>query len=290
MGKTPKQGFDKFLESLAPCDTEYDLAQKHKKSVEASLKNHSKAYQFRETGSFGNGTGIRHYSDTDYFAVIRQDNLLDNSQKALSNLRANLENTFPSTSGIKVNSPAVNIPFGKFASESLEVTPCFATGNHNNFRVYKIPDGNGGWREASPQAHNHYVKKIDVALQGTLKSMIRLIKAWKYFNNVPIRSFYLEIAIAKKYANRKTRIVYEKELHSVFEYLHKIKLQAIQDPMEISGSITACDSPVKRDDALSKLNTALTRATKASHAYESGKFEDAFVFWNLLFNKKFPAY
>lgn len=62
----------------------------------------------------------------------------------------------------------------------------------------------------------------------------------------------------------------------------------IQDPMGISGYIKACGSNAKLTEALSKLNTALTRAEKAVNSREKD-LDECFYYWNLFFNKEFPA-
>lgn len=69
MPKTLDQGFDTFLSWLVPLSSEHDKAASHKDSVKSCMINNFKCTNFFETGSFGNGTGVRHYSDTDYFAV-----------------------------------------------------------------------------------------------------------------------------------------------------------------------------------------------------------------------------
>ena len=62
--------------------------------------------------------------------------------------------------------------------------------------------------KSSPKAHTDYVKQEDERLKGKLKPLIRLLKAWKFYNNVPIRSFYLELRAAK-YAESEKSIVYD---------------------------------------------------------------------------------
>ena len=68
------------------------------------------------------------------------------------------------------------------------------------------------------------------------------------------------------------------------------QLAAIQDPMGVSGYITACKTEALRTGALSKLETALTRATNAREAVEKDKISDAFDAWRLLYYYEFPTY
>ena len=75
--------------------------------------------------------------------------------------------------------------------------------------------------KSSPDAHNSYVRKIDQSLSNRVKPLVRFIKAWKYFRDVPISSFYLELRIAK-YASGESLIVYATDVERVFRYLQRI--------------------------------------------------------------------
>lgn len=60
--------------------------------------------------------------------------------------------------------------------------------------------------------------------------------------------------------------------------------------MGISGYISPCSTDAKLEDAKSKLSTALTRAQYACDAESKGKIEEAFRWWDRLYNYKFPSY
>jgi hypothetical protein len=142
---------------------------------------------------------------------------------------------------------------------------------------------------SSPDAHNAYVREIDEDLNKKVKPLIRFIKAWKYYRNVPISSFYLELRVAK-YAEGESSIVYALDVKRVFSYLDRIGLASMQDPMGISGYINPCSTDAKLEDAKSKLSTALTRAQNACDAEDEGDTKTAFDSWNLLYNCNFPNY
>lgn len=118
---------------------------------------------------------------------------------------------------------------------------------------------------------------------------MRFIKAWKYFRDVPVSSFYLELRVAK-YASGESYILYATDVERVFRELHRIQLAKIRDPMGISGYVSPCRTQAQLDDAKSKLATALSRASKARAAERSENTKDAFYWWNLLFDGKFPSY
>ena len=140
---------------------------------------------------------------------------------------------------------------------------------------------------SSPGAHNAYVQKHDERLGGKLKPLIRLVKAWKFYNNVPIRSFYLELRVTK-YAEGEATIIYDIDLKRIMKMLDDNQLASIRDPMGISGLIEACSTDVKRRDALSKLSTGLGRAEKAVDRRD-GDLDKCFYWWNMFFDGRFPA-
>jgi hypothetical protein len=287
MPKSVAEGFDTFLTRLCPLPGEHAKATSHKSSVERCLMNKFECSSFFETGSFGNSTGVRHRSDTDYFAVIPSRRLSDNSATSLRVIKEGLQGTFWSTPDIIVNTPAVCIPFGTYRSEDMEITPCCFNGLIRNFRSYHIANGAGGWMVSSPDAHNKYVREQDIRLNYKLKPLIRLIKAWKYYKSVPIRSFYLELYVTR-FAEKESSIVYAMDIDSVLSRLLKEGLPDIIDPMGISGLIEPCDTIAKWSDAYSKLSTAVSRSNKAREAEGKGNIDNAFYYWDLLFDGKFP--
>jgi Second Messenger Oligonucleotide or Dinucleotide Synthetase domain len=289
MAKTVEEGFRDFHGLLTPTGGASEAAQRHRASIEACLKNNFELTRFFRTGSFGNGTSIRGYSDVDYFASIPRKNLDQNSDYTLRKVRNALDTRFPQ-SGVRIDSPAVLVPFGSEASESTEVVPAdFIESNKDGHFVYEIADGDGRWMKSSPDAHNAYVAEIDEELGGKVKPLIRFLKAWKFYRNVPIGSFYLELRVAK-YASQEKSIVYSIDVRNILKMLWDNQLAAMQDPIGISGYINPCSTDIKKSDALSKLETALGRAEKAREAETAGKISDAFYWWDLMFDLKFPAY
>ena len=291
MGKTIEEGFEKLLEWIVPLLTERNKAVSHRDSVRNCFRNKFNCLSFFETGSFGSKTGVRHFSDTDYFAVCPPENLLGKSSYVLQKVKKALQTTFSRTQSIKINSPAVTILFGKHRSEYLEITPCFLHKMSDTplgkKRSYAIPALDGNWTLSSPQAHNAYVELHDKRLERKLKPLISLVKAWKFYQGVPISSFYLELRITKFFENRKT-IDYETDLYGITKKLYDIQLANIQDPMKVSGTISACITGVKKESALSKLTTAYSRASKA-YLCRNNNLDDCFHWWKMFFNGKFPS-
>ena len=287
--RTVNQGFIEFHRRLTPTPGESAAAQSHRVSIKTCLESNFGMTNFFKTGSFGNGTSISRYSDVDYFAVIPTDNLKANSTTSLREVRDALAARFPNT-GVRVSCPAVVVPFGTDAKESTEVTPAYyVKTNEDGYNIYGIPDCSDGWMPSSPSVHNAYVREVNDDLGGKVKPLIRFIKAWKYYQNVPISSFYLELRIAK-YAEGESSIVYSIDVKNVFSYLDRIDLASMQDPKGISGYIRPCSTGTKLADAKSKLSTALTRAQNACDAEDEGNTKTAFEWWDMLYNYNFPSY
>lgn len=288
MARTVEEGFRIFLQRLTPTLTESEAAKRHRRSIKGCLEKNFGMTRFFRTGSFGNGTSISGYSDVDYFAVIPRENMSNDSTKALQQVREVLDKRFPNT-GVTVRTPAVVVPFGQDISETTEVVPARFATKANKLPVYIIADGSGDWMPSSPEIHKGYVRYVDEQKGRKVRPLVRFLKAWKYYRNVSIASFYLELRITQ-YASKEDSIYYPIDVIRILKQLWDIELRAIRDPMGISGYVYACSTKTKHEEALSKLKTALSRAIKAVAAEKDGKIHDAFYWWDLLFNGNFPAY
>src|SRR5262249_6984059 len=129
---------------------------------------------------------------------------------------------------------------------------------------------------------------VDENLANKVKPLVRFVKAWKFFNNVPIRSFYLELRVAD-YCSREERIVYYIDMNNILAEMLSDGLAPVEDPLGISGTIEPCIGQ-GRLQAMSKLRTAATRANKACDAESAGKTYVAFYWYRLLFSGVFPTY
>ena len=288
MPRTIAEGFRDFLTKLTPSGSETEAARSHRASIEARLKRDFGLRRFVRIGSFGNGTSISGYSDVDYLASLGRDTLTANSTYSLRKIRASLDDRFPNT-GVRVGCPAVVVPFGNTKSETTEVVPGDYVDDKGGHYVYDIADCEDGWMRASPDAHNSYVAGINEKLGGKVKPLIRFIKAWKFFREVPISSFYLELRVAK-YASDESSIIYDVDVKRILCQLRDAGLADMQDPMGVSGYIPACKTQTLKDDALSKLERAATRAEKAREAAVNENVSVAFDYWRLLYNNEFPTY
>jgi len=249
MEKTVDEGFREFHGTLTPTRGESQTAKSYRISIEICLKKSFEITRFVHTGSFGNGTSIRGYSDVDYFACIPTENLQQNSFTTLQQVREALLGRFQNAD-ISIRPPAVRVRFGTDASESIEIVPAdFIQSDKSGNLIYEIADGAGGWLRSSPDAHNDYVDEVDRKLGGKVKPLVRLLKAWKYYHGAPIRSFYLEIYVAH-YASQKKAIAYARDVRNILRLLRDSQLAALKDPKGISQYISSCSSKAQISHAV----------------------------------------
>jgi hypothetical protein len=286
--RTIKQGFNTFHARITPSGYESGKASLHKSSITSRLQTYFDLKQLFYSGSANNGTSISRYSDIDFFAWIPTAKLKTNSAISLREIKECLQGRFPNTS-IYVDSPAVVLDFGSGDWDTAEVIPADYIEQQGGKNVYDIPDTSGSWMKSSPSTHNSYISSENTRLSKRLKPLIRFLKAWKYYCNVSISSFYLELR-ATKWMESESSIVYDIDLCSILKKLETCNLAAIQDPKGISGYVNACSSEAKKTDALSKLSTAKVRAQKARDEENSGNTREAFGWWDKVFAGNFPSY
>jgi len=287
--RTMEQGFQAFHGKITPGSYESGKATSHKASITSRLESYYDLNQLFYSGSANNGTDIASLSDVDFFASIPTNKLKNNSATSLREIKECLQGRF-TTTNIYVDSPAVVLDFGSGSWDTAEVIPAdYITNTSDGKAIYDIPDGSGGWMKSSPSSHNAYVSAQNTRLNKKLKHLIRFVKAWKYYCNVPISSFYLELRITKLMEEEST-IMYNIDLNSVFQKLKSSNLAAIRDPKGISGLIYPCSTDAAKETALSKLNTAASRSLKARSAESAGNIKEAFEWWDKLFASNFVNY
>lgn len=270
-------GASDYLESLlreyTPTDYERHLASVHRGQLESSVKRSLGAVGLFETGSWTHGTAVKGHSDVDYFAVLTSRDL--SAEGVLQSLSRSLKETFPQAS-VRVNRPAVSVRFGR--GPSLDVTPAARdTGG------FLIPPYEGeGWMSSNPVQHAEYVNRArDKHVKA--KSFIRLIKTWKFRNNIPITSLYLETKAAQ-YLLSEPALEYVEDIWRLLEELRACGLKSMADPSQFLGpDLPAHLSGVQRGRALHQIGQAVSIAQKAHYAnkYDNGL---ATLSLRLLFN------
>lgn len=240
MGRSVAEGFEVFLSRLTPTQAQRDAGATHRASVKAALESKLKVNNFYETGSFSHGTGVRGHSDIDALASIGNEKP-DSSDTALNWVKSALSIRFPLTT-VRISRPAVVVEFAS-GYQTWEIIPAFITGRGGkDVYVYDIPGPSSGWIDSSPKEHLSYVKECNKSpSKGNAKALARLVKAWKYYCNVPVSSFYLEMRAAQHVATQSTYI----HVFDICQLLEKLKdhsLAGMNDPSGATGRFQACSS------------------------------------------------
>ncbi|MGP5391341.1 SMODS domain-containing nucleotidyltransferase [Glutamicibacter arilaitensis] len=244
--------------SWIPSPTQFDGARGHRTEIEKKLDAKLGIFRMFEIGSLRHGTGIYHHSDADYLVSLKGSQPIS-PWTALNNVKAALQERFPYTT-IVVRQPAVVC---RFNDGDVEVVPGYITPSG-----YSIPDPTGGWMITHPEEHNTWVNDVNRNLDGAAKKLARQVKIWKYQRNVPVSSCYLEMRAAK-HIDGESSYNPVWDLYLTFRKLQTAQLGAMNDPTGLGSRFTATSSDASRLDALSKLNTAVSRAEKAKDYYRN---------------------
>ncbi|MBM7480141.1 hypothetical protein JOD49_003061 [Oerskovia jenensis] len=253
--------------------------------METALRDKLSVRNVWETGSFRHGTGIHNHSDVDVIVSLGATKPLS-SDTALKWVKDALVYRFPTTP-IRVSRPAVVVNFAG-GLERWEVIPGFYRGQEQSWNVFDIPAPGGGWMETAPSAHLKYVTQQNEDPKGGAKSLARLLKVWKYSNNVPVSSFYLEMRAAR-YMRDEPFFEASQDFATMMERLAASGLAAMNDPMGISGRIGATSTEAYRSTALATLRGDAIRARSALELEKIGKASDAFYKLNEIFPGRFPS-
>lgn len=289
MNPSVTSAFNSFHNYLIPSTAERTAATQHRASIVSKLEDSFGVDYVYEIGSLGSGTGIHQHVDLDLMVSIPSYNQRDNSSNMLSAVKSALDSRFPYTS-ITVRTPAVRASFGSYDSEVVEIVPGYYQyqSQSSGSNVYKIPDFGGGWQLSAPRAHTLYVNEVNQKLNSKVKPLIRFVKAIKYYNNIPLSSFYLEMRVAK-WCSTESSIEYAHDIKAFLAFLYTSELAALQDPTGIAGYIHGYSTQAKKEEALSKIATAYARASKAYDYGAIGQLEHAQIWWNALFDGKFSS-
>lgn len=258
-----------------PSATQFDGAKSHKDSIEKRLDAVLGVYRMFEIGSLRHGTGIWLHSDADYLVSLKGIQP-ESPWTMLTKVKEALQARFTSTT-ITIRQPAVVC---NFSDGVVEVVPGYIAAGGG----YMIANPAGGWMKSFPEEHNKYVNEVNAKLNGGAKKLARHLKIWKYKRDVPVSSCYLEMR-ATKYLSDDGVYSPILDLYYVLNHLRTVQIAAMNDPTGLGSRFGSCSSESKKQDALSKLDTAVSRARKAKDYYLADDDYNAIEQLKLLFNQ-----
>lgn len=276
---------DAFIGSLTPPSLDRTTVSQRRKILEDAVTASTSCVSFSESGSWSHGTSIGGHSDVDYMAYIPDYARPILPSTALSNLKDAISGSHWSITGLRISSPTVKVTF--YQPPNFEVVPAYYNREQRGISVFRIPGPGDEWVESIPVGHNSYVNEVNDRLGKKLKPRVRLVKAWKYEQEVPVSSFYLEMRTAS-YASGESSIIYDIDLRAVFRRLVAGEMRAMNDPLGIVSRIPATSSDANRLSALRAVEKASGHLEEADAARTAG---DASRYWSnmaAVFGYRYP--
>lgn len=152
----------------------------------------------RYVGSYGRGTAIKGFSDVDmlielpYETYKRYNNYNGNGQSALlQEVRASIKKTYSNTDvGGDGQVIIVNFSDGMM----FEVLPAFINKGGESY-TYSDSNNGGTWKVTYPISEINAINELNNKYNKNVKRLVRIMKAWRKQNNVPISGLLLETLV-----------------------------------------------------------------------------------------------
>jgi len=216
------------------------------------------------------------------------------STTTLNKVKDALSARFAST-GIRNSGCAVVLSFAS-GSRTVDVVPAFYVGpykgavaQYENYPMFSIPDGSGGWLLTSPQIHAAALAAEDERSGHKLKRIAQLAKYWAAVRaNLNLHSFHAEILTASAQISIGPRS-YAQGLHELFKNIAARNGRGIQDPLGISGVIPASSGAAAAARLAVAARTAADHAGRAIEAEVQRDTGEAVRQWKIVFGGNFPA-
>lgn len=174
---------------------------------------------------------------------------------------------------------------------AYDIVPCFLLKPYSLWEddFYLIPNGNNGWIRTNPKKDERITERLQVNNNKTFRKVVKLIKYWNQeYLSGDIKSYFIELAIAKRYGQLNESKVYVKTVSYGLLQGFGALLSALQ-----CGSIASwlANAPLVLSDASTSsivhISTALTFSGNAFRFEESGNADDALKSWSGVFRDDF---
>lgn len=285
--------FGVLLARITPDASDAKTFAQHQASIESRLKSAMRTHSVVRIGSYTRGSAIRWSSDIDLLLVLKRDevrwgNEYKRSGTVLDTVRAQLQDRYTRTD-IGRDGQAVVISFND-GQHPVDVVPGFYwEPGENNYPVFYIPDGDGGWMQTSPQLHNKFIGDADQRSGGKLKGVSRLVKYWSGLraNTQSLSGFHVELLLANSGICSGVKSYADCFLESIAQLATR-SCRALQDPKGLSCLVKAAGTENKRNLLNNSLQGVLVHCRRARAAMDTSDTLEAIHQWNTVFNDCFP--
>lgn len=241
-------------------------------------------------GSYGRKTTNSWVSDVDMLFEMPQslkdqyDNYTGNGQSALLQaVKNSIAKTYSNTY-LKGDGQVVTV---KFSDNFLfEILPSFKQKDES----YLYPDANSGgsWKNTNPKPEIEEIRSGDKILNRNLKRLCRMSRAWKYYNNVPIKGILID-TLAYRFLlqweySQRSFLYYDWMSRDFFNYLkNQPEGQTIWYAL---GSYKNIDNT---DDFRYKAKVAYNKSLEAIELEEKKYYYSSKQKWREIYGYRFPS-
>jgi len=287
MARTVEEAFLVFLNWLTPRPGARMSVSLLRNQVFDRLSEKFDVAKMLEVGSLAQGTDIQKFSGGDYLLQLRgrrpltPDSLLRRVEQSLGALYPEAE--------VTQSRPSVIVDLSD--DRRIGVIPAFVVGSVGGGTRVSLAAASGGWTATDPIAYRDWFQRCNsvAGVRGAAQGLARLARAWKYYGDVPISSFYLELQAARFMAAR-TSVIYAYDVRDFFYSLHEQELAAVEDPTMVRQLVQPCATPRDLERSLQETAFAASRTERALARQRQGDISDSFEQWSQVFSGQFPAH
>lgn len=284
--------FETFLSSISLTDAQRTAGAGSRESVVRALNAHywrvdSGTSSSRYVGSWAKLTRIRPPRDVDVIFNLPKsvydkfEGRTGNKQsQLLQEVKGVLLTKFPYTD-IRGDGPVVKVPFTAY---NVELAPAFSLTGGGNWVC--MTDSGGYYKKADYDAEFNLIKSSNDLTNGNTRNLIRMMKRWQGYCDVPLKSFWIEL-IAVEFLNNwehrdKSKLYYDWMVRDFLKHLEgkangNVYAPGTYETMYIGSAW------------LTKATTARQRAEKAC-SLETTDSNSAGDEWQKIFGADIPKY
>lgn len=282
--------FKAFIENLK-IQNKAEISNRYKNITKILNKNYwdseSDVLHSLQVGSYGRGTAINGISDLDMVFILPLDvykkfNAYEtNGQSALLQEVKNIIKKTYSTTDVGGDGQIVAI---KFNNHTIEVLPCFEYDDGS----FKHADSNNGgsWKDTNPRAEIKEINSLDSKSNCNLKSLCKMIRAWKNNVGVGISGILIDTLCYNFFNNNtdyndKGYLYYDFIVRDFFLYLSE------QNKDQAFWYAPGSNQKVyKKDNFVAKAKKAYKNCL---NAIENEKKKKSYKIWKKIFGTPFPT-
>jgi hypothetical protein len=292
MARTIPEAFRTFKSNLEITDLQGATVSTRQQNVRTAVENGLEVVGSFLSGSYSRYTLIAplKQADIDVFVLLdpkyfHHYNGQNGGQAALLDLlKRVLKKTYPNTPDISRNGQAVTIQFTDFA---VDVVPGF----NRQGGGYLIPNSIAQtWLSTDPKRHIEIWSAANQSHNGDLVPLVKMLKAWNRTISTFFQSFHLE-TMTLQILNNITISDFPSGARYFFDKGRDYVTKKNPDPSGYGDDVGwYLNTHEKVNDAVSRFETAYSRALKAEDLARRGYVADAIGMWRMVFGDYFPAY